>query len=172
MQRAMMAAIGVVMLATPAFADVDLTARQTLRLSNQMDALINELPLATAEGCDQRRHMIGNTGGATGDWLTDADDATCNEWFERMAAVLAMWTGGTFAPADLVTAWCAAAAFVQSVKELNLNEEIAVREEYRQAQDDYLRKYKGWNDGFEHYVIWMTINTTVGFVTTSIHFPE
>ena len=138
-------------LAIPRVASAELTYRELRQTIRAADYYLNvEFPLSAAVECDQQRH------GASGTW--DAD-SRCNIEIERLAALISLVTGGVFFPADMVTAWCAAAEIVNSAKD--------ALEVIRRGPDmsEEARNQRAWEAlmPFQQGVFIM-LNTTLGFI--------
>jgi|SRR5215471_16253161 len=137
-------------MAAPRMASADMTnneLRHAVAAANYW--LTVEFPLSAATECDQQR-------GASGTWESDS---TCNVQVERLAALISLLTGGTFAPADAVTAWCSAAELVQTAKEMLASFRIGPD----MSQEG--RNTRAWDAmaPFEQQYF-IILNTTVGFI--------
>jgi hypothetical protein len=146
-------------IAIPRVASAELTYRELRQTIRAADYYLNvEFPLSAAVECDQQRH------GASGTW--DAD-SRCNVELERLAALVSLVTGGTFFPADIVTAWCSAAEIVNSAKE--------AFEVIRRGPDmsQEARNQRAW-EALPPYQqgVFMMLNTTLGFIMPLIGFDE
>jgi hypothetical protein len=138
---------------SPRVAFADLTnreLRQTVRAAEYW--LTVDFPLSAAIECDEQRQRHG----ATGTWDVDS---RCNVELERIAALISLITGGSFVPADFVTAWCSAAEIVNSAKE--------IVENLRRGPDmsDEARNVRGW-EAMPTYQqnAFMALNSTIGFM--------
>jgi len=145
-------------LASPRVAAAEMTnreLRQTIAAAEYW--LTVDFPLSAAVECDQQR-------GASGTWDVDS---RCNIQVERIAALISLVTGGTFLPADAVTAWCSAAEIVNSAKEALAS--------FRQGPDmsQEARNQRAWDAmwGYQQE-LFIVLNTTVGFLIPIIHFEE
>jgi hypothetical protein len=152
--------------AVPAWADGEMTASQARALIRETLAIQAEFPLSAAADCDADEQGRRSRG-TTGDWTEG--DAKCNENIERIAAVLSMWSGGTLPWADAVTAWCAAAALVVQAREI-LGENPRDRIERWVESPEQRQKMIGYEMMGAAYPVFVIMNTTIGFVNTTIFF--
>lgn len=149
----------------PARADGELTYQQMRQLTREIAAWQATFSQDDAAACDADQ-QARQSRGASGEWTEG--DAKCEENIERAATFWTLVSGGTTPLADAVSAWCVAAAFVQSARDWLVDDRNRTgerNEAFRQEMRD-----KGWLILGSQYRIWIVLNTTVGFVTTGITF--